>query len=471
MQAEQTTPRWRFAPWPTVLHVRRLARRLVRLTLVFFLMLLLAGAATPSAVTLERAAVSAAANGWRWNLVRWEVAALGQKLAAWWSHPARGLGYEEGVGLVRDYLARAAEIDHLGRELTRLAAAGESPQAQTALQAEIDELAARQSAAAPTVEALLQAQVGDALLQAGLGRRGLLFPPVLFTFDQSPKKLVVSPRERIETIYSAMLDDDMPLSAMRSAEAEIAANTGRSAYVSPTGGLGAYPAIVVDRAPVDWILETVAHEWVHNYLTLYPLGLCYTCSSELTTINETVAEIAGVEIGRAALARFYPTEAAALATAPAAVVQAEAADGAERVDAPPPAMHADAASLADRLRGPEIGFDFNAEMRATRLMVDWLLSTDQVDEAEKYMEARRRIFVRNGYPLRRLNQAYFAFHGSYGVSAASTSPIGPKLERLRSLTPDVPTFLAAVRDITSPGALDDVLAEWEARSAAGGSSG
>lgn len=465
MQAEQTTPRWRFAPWPA-LHVRRLIRRTLRLALAFFLILLLAGAAAPSAVTVERAAVSAAATGWRWNLVRWEVGALSQKLASWWSRPTRGLSYEEGVGKVRDYLARAAELDRLGRELTRLAAAGEDVQTQVALQAQSDELAALQSAAAPAVEELLQSQVAYELGQMGLDRRGLLFPPVLFTFDRSPKKLVVSPRERIQTLYSAMLDADMPLADMRAAEARIAASTGRSAYVSPTGGLGAYPAIVVDRAPLDWILETVAHEWVHNYLTLYPLGLCYTCSSDLTTINETVAEIVGVEIGRATLQRFYPPEAGAPpapAAADAAQIAAEIAE--ERVDAPPMPAPAAAVSFSDRLRGPEVSFDFNAEMRATRLMVDWLLDAGRVDDAEAYMNARRRVFVRNGYPLRVLNQAYFAFHGSYGVSAASTSPLGPKLERLRSLTHDAPTFLVAVRDITSPDALDAVLAQWEARAA------
>ena len=64
----------------------------------------------------------------------------------------------------------------------------------------------------------------------------------------------------------------------------------------------------------------------------------------------------------------------------------------------------------------------------------------RVRDAEEYMEIRRILFRENGYPIRKLNQAYFAFHGSYGTGAAATSPIGPKLERLRSLTPDLRTF-------------------------------
>jgi hypothetical protein len=56
------------------------------------------------------------------------------------------------------------------------------------------------------------------------------------------------------------------------------------------------------------------------------------------------------------------------------------------------------------------------------------------------MEIRRLLFVENGYPIRKLNQAYFAFHGSYGTSAAATSPLRAQLIELRSLTPDVKSF-------------------------------
>ena len=102
-------------------------------------------------------------------------------------------------------------------------------------------------------------------------------------------------------------------------------------------------------------------------------------------------------------------------------------------------------------------------MRITRLYVDRLLAEGRVEEAEAYMEARRREFVANGYPLRVLNQAYFAFHGSYGTSPASTSPIGPKLERLRELMPDLKTFLETVRVFNSVEDLDRALEEWESR--------
>jgi len=41
-----------------------------------------------------------------------------------------------------------------------------------------------------------------------------------------------------------------------------------------------------------------------------------------------------------------------------------------------------------------------------------LLHFGRVKDAEQYMELRRQYFGENGYQLRRLNQAWFAFHGS-----------------------------------------------------------
>jgi len=82
-----------------------------------------------------------------------------------------------------------------------------------------------------------------------------------------------------------------------------------------------------------------------------------------------------------------------------------------------------------------------------------------VADAEQYMEIRRQLFVENGYNLRTLNQAYFAFHGSYGTGAAASSPIGPDLVRLRELSPDLRTFLETVRWFTSADDLTQALAK------------
>ena len=96
-------------------------------------------------------------------------------------------------------------------------------------------------------------------------------------------------------------------------------------------------------------------------------------------------------------------------------------------------------------------------MRETRLHVDALLEAGLVETAESYMEARRRYFVAHGYPLRVLNQAYFAFNGNYATGAASSSPIGPQLVRLREESDDLAHFLATVRWFTSVKDLEEAL--------------
>ena len=62
---------------------------------------------------------------------------------------------------------------------------------------------------------------------------------------------------------------------------------------------------------------------------------------------------------------------------------------------------------------------------------DEMLAQGDVEGAEEYMEERRRFLVSLGYYIRKLNQAYFAFHGSYSTSPTSVDPIGEALQRLR----------------------------------------
>ncbi len=62
------------------------------------------------------------------------------------------------------------------------------------------------------------------------------------------------------------------------------------------------------------------------------------------------------------------------------------------------------------------------------------LPQGKIDEAETYMEQRRQLFWQNGYLIRKLNQAYFAFHGAYADvpgGAAGEDPVGPAVRALR----------------------------------------
>ena len=61
----------------------------------------------------------------------------------------------------------------------------------------------------------------------------------------------------------------------------------------PTGGIGAYPAIIEPTDDYLSALQVATHEWMHDYLYFHPLGSRYFASDTLRTINETVADIVG----------------------------------------------------------------------------------------------------------------------------------------------------------------------------------
>ena len=199
-----------------------------------------------------------------------------------------------------------------------------------------------------------------------------------------------------------------------------------SSLVVDVGGIGVYPTMVIETSSINQLSEIVAHEWVHNYLTLRPLGINVFASPELLTMNETVANLAGIEIGRALMERYYP----------------------ELLPPPPPPPNEDDASEPP----PPPVFDFREEMRETRVTVDQLLSEGKIEQAEEYMEARRKIFWDNGYRLRKINQAYFAFYGSYADQPggpAGEDPVGAAVRALYDESPTLADFLKRISWMTS----------------------
>jgi len=391
------------------------------------------GGSSIAPADLRHGGMAAIVDPWAFNLLSWEVDALWQKARAVALQPAQGLSEEEATTLVQAYLARAQEIRQIESDISQLLSADRHATEEIQpLQARLEEVRSEQLATRSSVEQIIETQIAHELTKLGFDLFGRAFPPVQFTFVEPPRKLVVSPRDQISTEYSRMLDATMSLAAIEEIEATYRESYNSSAYITNIGGLGAFPTMVVDQAGLDWVLSTVAHEWAHNYLTLFPLGFNYMTSPDFITMNETVAEIVGNEVGAEALRTFYPALVPPTEETPLLPPEGEVAIG---------------------------RFDFRQEMRETRLVVDQLLALGKVEDAEGYMEARRLYFVENGYPLRLLNQAYFAFHGSYGTSAASSSPIGPKMEALRAATPNLKTFLETVRSFTSTDDLDRALTE------------
>ncbi|MBI1802695.1 MAG: hypothetical protein HYR71_13800 [Chloroflexi bacterium] len=332
--------------------------------------------------------------------------------------------------LVKRYFQLAREEEDL-RAKALQSRAKLAPAAELqALEAQIVSKRADKLALEHQAEAILSERVEHAAQSAGLAQDlplnpQIVFPPVAFKYVEPPLLLVMSPHEKIEQKKTVHLQSSLVLSQIEQAEAA-ADQLGVVSLVVPIGGVGTYPTMVLATSSYEVSVDIVSHEWTHNYLDIRPLGWHYGDNGNLISINETVANIVGHELSL-------------------------------RVQGLPPPSYDDLPPATfNREPSPPGTFDFNREMRLTRLQVDDLLKEGKVQEAETYMEARRREFVAHGYALRKLNQAYFAFYGSYADGGVGTvNPIGRELKQLRRMSGSLKEFLDTVARLST---FDEYLA-------------
>jgi hypothetical protein len=280
-------------------------------------------------------------------------------------------------------------------------------------------------------EAAIERAVTDVLRSEGIGipvpfvpDGSVVFPPVSFAFVAQQKVLIVSPRDQIRVVQSELLQPQVTLARAEQIEAS-ADELGYSSLVVPIGGLATFPTMVVEGArPLDAVVA-VTHEWIHGYLFFSPLGIRYWSSQEARTINETVTDMVSRELGRKVAGELD------LDVTPAG-----------RPDAPRPS-----------------DVQFRAMMRETRVRLDSLLAAGRVEEAEAYLRERQREFQEAGFQIRKLNQAYFAFYGSYGDAAAGVNPIPRQLGYLRAASGSPAEFLRRVSQLTNAADLARAVGE------------
>jgi hypothetical protein len=300
------------------------------------------------------------------------------------------------------------------------------------------ELADRRDAMAqiqPVAEAIVQDQVADVLEDEAFEVLNQAWPPVMMHMTPLPSILIVSPRDRIDRIYGIPLINGLPTPVRDGLESAVFDDLNLSALVVPIGGLGIYPSMIVETSSINRLAEVTAHEWAHHWLGPYPISLYYGVDPVVRTMNETVASIVGNEVGKKMIERYYPEFAP-----------------------PPPAEGPPTAEIPPSTDTPP-PFNFQAEMAETRAKVDELLADGKIEEAETYMENRRRFLVENGYGIRKLNQAYFAFHGAYADEPGATgeNPIGPMLLELRAQSRSLREFMQSAAPVNSFEELKEVL--------------
>ena len=198
---------------------------------------------------------------------------------------------------------------------------------------------------------------------------------------------------------------------------------GVSSLVLALGGLGAtYPTFVTNEASLRFTIDAATEEWLHHYLIFKPLGFLYlfdltgvSRNYEIATMNETLVGMVSKEIGSMVFSTYY-------------------------------SGHADNGAYQNQ--EADADSPFNREMREIRRAVDNYLARGEIEPAEEFMEQKRQYLASMGYHIRKLNQAYFAFYGTYADRPTSISPIGLELKELKSQSASLKDFLDAVASMT-----------------------
>ena len=366
---------------------------------------------------------------YRFNLLAWEAGNVFDKwyhelvaLLPWNSPLPRG----ERIALAEEFFRIGEEERRLEGELLTV---GDASREAESIRQRLAEIHERQDSIRPIVEQTVEREISDVLVAEGFSSRiGAILPPVDTALIPAPALLVTSPRDRIFRLENTLLRHGIRPDDREALERLTLEERNLSAIVVNIGGVGTFPSVVSSGSSLHHALTTVAHEWLHNWFFFQPLGQHFWDSPDMTTLNETAATLGGWEIGD----RAY-----------------EAMTGI-KFERKPPAPPAE--------RDPN-AFDFSTHMRETRQSTEELLADGHVAEAESYMEERRRELLERGYRIRKINQAYFAFYGSYATSAASISPIEGQLRDLRQRSETLGEFLNTVAQFSTYQEFLDYLGE------------
>jgi len=393
----------------------KIAKRLFLVSMVAFVLL----GAVQGSDSFSHADAAIAPH--KYNLFRWEVDNFPDK----WVRKFQDILPWNSVDSRKVRIDHAKEFFDLIAEIREL----ERRPKSVGSNLRISELRQRRMKLQPDVEETIESEISSILVEEGFSSRiGVIFPPVDTVFSEPPGALIISPRDRIDQTSSTLLKPGISRETREELEDLIFREKGVSALIVSTGGVATYPSVIATSGNLHDALATAAHEWLHHWFFFQPLGQHFWDNADMMTLNETAASIGGEIIGDRAFAAMTGE----------IVIR----------------------DLYRDLEDPD-AFDFNEVMRETRLTTEALLGEGKIEEAESYMEERRQFIAYNGIFIRKINQAFFAFHGSYATGAASISPIGDQLEELLRQIQTLEEFLKTVGEFDQVEDLADSLGSGE----------
>lgn len=372
------------------------------------------------------------------SLTLWTIDAVADKVTqAFGAQPWAGLTEQQRDAVFESYFASAGRAVELEGQIADLAnqGASESDPGLVELERQLAELRATRQEQGILVERIMEDQVQAVLTQQDISilRAGRLFlPPVFFRPVDLPHVLVISYADRIEMRSQVAVKRTLTVKQVETLEAAVDQDLDVSSLVVPIGGYSTYPTMVSGTGPRDWMVGAVSHEWCHIYLTFRPLGVNYNASGQLAAMNETVCSIFGDEVSSEVGYQFYGLERQKLSwqTPP----QPQAAAPVQPPQPPEPQT-----------------YNVNRELRRIYLAAEQALKAGDRAGAIDAMAQGRKDLAAHGFYLRKLNQAYFAFYGSYaeGENAIRPDPIGANLRTLRRQSADLRQFMNIVSRMTS----------------------
>lgn len=402
----------------------------IRTCLAIFLVLALLASSCHSPDSFgEKLGAEAAPH--QFSIVRWEIRSLSQEVKEFFSENDSAPADDSQA--VIDYFAVMDKINAEQQAIDAITSGTASGDAEAHFTA-LASLEEQRDSLATRAEYVLEAQMRTTLNSLGIYNPTdsflnfkFTFPPVKLRLQEPPKLLVVSPRDNISRLATITLDNNMSIDQITALENSVS-DLNVSALIVDLGGIATYPSFVANRYGLQFALSTAAEEWFHQYNFFRPLGFRYGLEElgrnepdYIVTMNETLAGMVSEEVGLAIYDKYYASF------------------------FPPPATTGGGGSTS--------GFNFNTFMHDTRVTVDDMLAQGQITQAESYMEQQRLILAAHGYFIRKLNQAFFAFYGSYADQPGFENPIADNFTTLRADSASLAAFVEKASGFTNPDEL------------------